>query len=194
MEPQGTKPCDVTNPLPSARWGTPADTLHLTNLAHEDLATRAEAILRKLLHTENYDSVNNFISLYDTFEKKNHKKQTLSELFADYKPPIRSKKHTCVGLSLELIKRWSGLKKYFNGIESAIVLFSCEEAVINPMMYVGCGEGPESVVAAEKEHVMAGIHITVDGRSGLLLADPGYHVPRIVTVMMDKSYPHTGEY
>ncbi|KAL4714847.1 hypothetical protein ACJJTC_012519 [Scirpophaga incertulas] len=51
---------------------------------------------------------------------------------------------------------------------------------------------PAAVLGAEKEHVMVGVQIRLDGRPGLLLADPGYHVPRVVTVMADRAYPHTG--
>ncbi|CAG4942700.1 unnamed protein product [Parnassius apollo] len=71
-------------------------------------------------------------------------------------------------------------------------MVSCEEAVVDVREYVTSGEGPASVEAAEKEHVMVCVQITVDGRPGVLLADPGYHVPRVVTVMADRAYPHTG--
>lgn len=148
--------------------------------------------MRRLLVTDNYDSVSNFISLHDAFDKNNN--QTLNQLFKTYNPPIRSKKHTCVGLGLELIRRMKSLDKLFPGFGTAITLVSCEEAVIDVREYVGYGEGPEDVVNAEKEHVMVGVHIRVDGRVGLLLADPGYHVPRIVTVMADRAYPHTGKF
>lgn len=59
---------------------------------------------------------------------------------------------------------------------------------------MAAGESPASVGEAEKEHVMVGVQVRVEGRPGLLLADPGYHVPRVVTVMQDTAYPHTGEY
>ncbi|XP_063829713.1 uncharacterized protein LOC135079015 [Ostrinia nubilalis] len=39
---------------------------------------------------------------------------------------------------------------------------------------------------------MVGVLVRLAGRAGLLLADPGYHVPRVVTVMADRAYPHTG--
>lgn len=94
---------------------------------------------------------------------------------------------------LELMKRWRSLEKDFPGFCAATALLSCEEAVVDVKEYVSWGEGPEAVVGAEKEHVMVGVQIRVDGRQGLMLADPGYHVPRVVTVMMDRAYPHTGE-
>lgn len=183
---------DVTRlPLPPARWGPLRRPLDLTPHTHEELATAAEAILRRLLVTDNYDSVSNFISLYDEFEKTD---QPLYDTYENYSPPIRSKKHTCVGLGIELIRRWRVLDKQFPGFAAATALLSCEEAVVDVREYVSCGEGPAAVLEAEKEHVMAGVQIRIEGRVGLMLADPGYHVPRIVTVMADRAYPHTGLY
>ncbi|KAG7312020.1 hypothetical protein JYU34_001459 [Plutella xylostella] len=101
------------------------------------------------------------------------------------------KKHTCVGLAIELVKQWRRLDKGFKGLGRALSIYSCEEKVENGGEYVNKAE-PELVEGAEKEHVMAGIHIEVDGRAGVLLADPGYHVPRVLTVMEDGVYPHTG--
>ncbi|XP_073962148.1 uncharacterized protein [Choristoneura fumiferana] len=153
------------------------------------LVTRTEASLRRLLVTDNYDSVSNFISLFDAFEKK---QQPLYDVYEMYKPPIRAKKHTCVGLAYELIRRWRALDPQFPGLAKATALLSCEEAVVDVRGYVTAGESPASVGEAEKEHVMVGVQVRVEGRPGLLLADPGYHVPRVVTVMQDTAYPHTG--
>ncbi|CAK1555532.1 unnamed protein product [Leptosia nina] len=176
-------------PLPLSRWAQPRKPLSLTPTTHEELATEAETILRSLLVTDNYDSVNNFLALYDEFNKT---RSSLFDLFHKYSPPIRSKKHTCVGLGIELIRRLRVLDKKFRGFTAAMSLVSCEEAVVDVHDYVTCGPGPESVVTAEKEHVMVAIQVVVDGRPGVMLADPGYHVPRIVTVMSDRAYPHTG--
>lgn len=98
-------------PLPPARWGPPRRPLDLTPASHEELATKAEAILRKLLVTDNYDSVNNFVSLFDAFERT---EEPLYDVYEKYSPPIRARKHTCVGLGLELIKRWRKLNKVSN--------------------------------------------------------------------------------
>lgn len=153
--------------------------------------TQAESILRKLLVDNNYDSVSNFISLYDRWEKK---KTSLHTMFEDYAPPIKRGKHTCVGLGMELVQKLRPLNKQFSGLETAIALLSCEEAVVDVRDYVMMGEGPASVEHAEKEHVMVGIQVVIDGRPGIMLADPGYHVARIITVMADRAYPHTGKY
>ncbi|XP_045500775.1 uncharacterized protein LOC123698237, partial [Colias croceus] len=179
----------LTAPLPPARWAQSRKPLALSASSHEQLATEAETVLRCLLVTDNYDSVNNFLSLYDEFHRTEH---ALYDVFQKYSPPIRSKKHTCVGLGIELIRRLRGLDKRFRGFAAAMSLVSCEEAVVDVHEYVTSGQGPESVVTAEKEHVMVAVQISVDGRPGVMLADPGYHVPRIVTVMADRAYPHTG--
>lgn len=55
--------------------------------------------------------------------------------------------------------------------------------------YVG---GPPAADSGEKEHVLVCLKIEINGRRGVLLLDPGYHVARVITVMADKMYPHTG--
>lgn len=45
----------------------------------------------------------------------------------------------------------------------------------------------------EKEHCLMCMRFEFNGRSGVLLCDPGYHVARVVTVMDDRAYPHTGK-
>ncbi|CAH0725493.1 unnamed protein product, partial [Brenthis ino] len=175
--------------LPPPRWAHSQEPLHLTSELHEDLVTQAESILRKLLVDNNYDSVSNLISLYDRWEKK---KTSLYTMFEDYAPPIKRGKHTCVGLGMGLVQKLRPLNKQFPGLETAIALISCEEAVVDIRDYVMMGEGPASVEHAEKEHVMVGIQVVIDGRPGIMLADPGYHVARIITVMADRAYPHTG--
>lgn len=64
--------------------------------------------LRRLLVTDNYDSVNNFLLLHDAFERSS---QPLYDVYEAYAPPIRTRKHTCVGLGLELIRRLRCLNK-----------------------------------------------------------------------------------
>lgn len=44
----------------------------------------------------------------------------------------------------------------------------------------------------EKEHVLLALTFEIDGRNGVLLCDPGYHVGRVITIMCDSVYPHTG--
>lgn len=41
---------------------------------------------------------------------------------------------------------------------------------------------------------MVAMQIEIDGRGGVILLDPGYQVGRVITVMIDQQYPHTGKY
>ncbi|OWR52202.1 hypothetical protein KGM_201014 [Danaus plexippus plexippus] len=129
--------------------------------------------------------------MHDAYEKT-ESERTLYDMFLEYSPQVIRGRFTCVGLGFELIQKWRALDKEFPGFANATGLFSCEEAVVDVLDYVGSGETPESVLQAEKEHVMVGAHVFIDGRPGVILADPGYHVARIVTVMSDRAYPHTG--
>uniref|UniRef100_A0A8D8W8Q6 Uncharacterized protein n=1 Tax=Cacopsylla melanoneura TaxID=428564 RepID=A0A8D8W8Q6_9HEMI len=46
----------------------------------------------------------------------------------------------------------------------------------------------------DKEHVVLFIKFNLNGRLGYVVLDQGYHVARVVTVMMDGQYPHTGDF
>jgi len=41
---------------------------------------------------------------------------------------------------------------------------------------------------------MVAMQIEIDGRGGVILLDPGYQIGRVITVMIDQQYPHTGKY
>ncbi|KRT78202.1 hypothetical protein AMK59_8737, partial [Oryctes borbonicus] len=61
------------------------------------------------------------------------------------------------------------------------------------MDYVALLEDIEEVSnILEKEHVLLALKFEISGRPGVLLCDPGYHVGRVVTIMRDTTYPHTG--
>lgn len=45
---------------------------------------------------------------------------------------------------------------------------------------------------SEKEHVVVALNIDLNGRMGVLILDPGYHVANPVVVMKDGNHPHTG--
>lgn len=106
-----------------------------------------------------------------------------------YQPLITPEHHTCVGLGLALLNKLADLQHRFPGLASRIYLASCEEAVDDVSCYVK--EKPDPSIV-EKEHVMVALKLEIAGRKGLLLLDPGYHVARVVTVMEDELYPHTG--
>lgn len=60
--------------------------------------------------------------------------------------------------------------------------------------YVALSDRLDTVAySLEKEHVLLALKFEIDGRNGVLLCDPGYHVGRVITIMCDGVYPHTGE-
>ncbi|XP_076634914.1 uncharacterized protein LOC143348514 [Colletes latitarsis] len=113
----------------------------------------------------------------------------LDRFYRKYQPLITREHHTCVGLGFELLRWLRGLNKRFPGIASGLYLVSCEETIDNVETYVG---GPPAADSREKEHVLVCLKIDINGRRGVMLLDPGYHVARVITVMEDKLYPHTG--
>lgn len=147
--------------------------------------------MSRLVVAENYDSVNNFISLYDSYMTAPD--DTLEEFFPKYNPPIRAHKHTCVGLGMEVIKRLKVLEKDFPGITKSLMLVSCDENIEDLTDYTTSFPGPQGfLIETEKDHVLVAIHVRVAGRPGIFLSDLGYHISRVVTVMADRCYPHTG--
>lgn len=181
------------HPLPPPRWGAPRPALHLSLVQYEELVAKAEALLSRLVVSENYDSVNNFLSLYDAYMASPD--QTLAEHFPKYNPPIRAHKNTCVGLGMEVMKRLKSLEADFPGITKSMMLVSCDENIQDLEDYATSFPGPQGfLIETEKDHVMVAIHIKVAGRPGLFLSDLGYHISRVVTVMADRCYPHTGEF
>ena len=108
---------------------------------------------------------------------------------------IVSGQFTCVGLSLELLRRLQVLDKYFPGLSKCSFLVSCEENVNKNRKYQKCSRNNFNDFGhvMDKEHTMVAINIMIGDRFGILLCDPGYHVARVVTVMCDELYPHTGK-
>lgn len=119
---------------------------------------------------------------------------TLEEFFPKYKPPIRAHKHTCVGLGMEVMKCLKVLEKDFPGLSASTMLVSCDENIEDLTDYTTSCSGPQGfLVETEKDHVLVAINVRIDGRPGVFLSDLGYHISRVVTAMVDRSYPHTGE-
>lgn len=177
-------------PLPLPQWGeapSPALCPFDTVPRYEDAAGRAEAALQRLLLDNNYDTVSNFVTFYDCWAASSQ--VHLAAFFRKYRPALRPRRHTCVGLGVEL------LRKLPRPIAAGAFLVSCEESIDDIRDYLDGGGGPERMAdSVEKEHVMVAMPIVVEGRPGLMLCDPGYHVARVITVMHDRCYPHTGEY
>lgn len=94
---------------------------------------------------------------------------------------------------MEVIKRLRVLEKDFPGITKSMMLVSCDENIQDLDDYTTSFPGPQGfLIETEKDHVMVAIHIKVGGRPGIFLSDLGYHISRVVTVMADRCYPHTG--
>lgn len=166
--------------------------MHLSLRQYEDLVAKAEALLSRLVVNQRYDSVNNFISLYDAYMASPD--ETLQEFFPKYNPPIRPHKNTCVGLGMEVMKCLKALEKDFPGITKSMMLVSCDENIQDLLDYTTSFPGPQGfLIETEKDHVMVACHVRVAGRPGVFLCDLGYHISRVVTVMGDRSYPHTGK-
>lgn len=160
---------------------------------YEELATNIELNVQHLLEDHNYNTVGNFLQLYQQFKASTS--DSLEEFFHRYEPPVTAQHHTCVGLALELWCRLHKLETRFAGLTESLYLVSCEECVEALPEYVDVGDHLDVVAdTLEKEHVLLALKINVAGRTGVLLCDPGYHVARVVTVMKDKAYPHTGNY
>lgn len=94
---------------------------------------------------------------------------------------------------MELWKELFILDEQFIHFSDHFYLVSCEEGV-EAMEYVALFEEIEDVAnILEKEHVLLAARIEVSGRPGVLLCDPGYHIGRVITIMLDQNYPHTGK-
>lgn len=176
-------------PLPLPVWAhyeSPALTVSTVEL-YEELAGSVELETQHLLRELRYDTIGNFLKFYKDYVASGE--SVLERFYRKYQPLITTEHHTCVGLGFELLQRLRGLNKRFPGISSGLYLVSCEETIRNVASYVG---GPPAADSGEKEHVLVCLKIEINGRRGVMLLDPGYHVARVITVMEDKLYPHTG--
>lgn len=176
------------HPLPLPKWGRPKEALFLTSVEeYEELAQVIELNVQHILQAHNYNTFGNFVRFYDEFKKS--QVTCLMDFYRSYCPPITSEHHTCVGLSLELMKELFVLEERFPGLIEKLYLVSCEESVDDVLSYTSELPNPYD---SEKEHVLVALKINVAGRSGILLLDPGYHIGRAITIMNDCYYPHTG--
>lgn len=143
-----------------------------------------------MLEETHYNTVNNFIDFYDSFNDQ--RARNLKSFFQKYMPPVNRRHHMCVSLAMEIVSRISIICPE---VSEHFYLMSCEEAVDDPFAYIELCDSKNIEAAAwnlEKEHAMVGMKIEVCGREGMLILDPGYHVARVVTIMNDQKYPNTG--
>lgn len=69
---------------------------------------------------------------------------------------------------------------------------SCEEELSEEEVEDIISTEQPSPALSFKEHVLLCVRVRVEGRAGVVLLDPGYHVPCPVTVMEDGLSPHSG--
>lgn len=159
-------------------------------LQYEEIVAVIDTILQRMLEDTHYDTVHNFVDFYESFRASNCK--VLRNFFQVFSPPVNRRHHTCVSLGMEIIARVS---EVFPNVADKMYLVSCEEAVENHLAYIEtCAEAgiDHAGFGLEKEHSLVALKISVSGRKGIVILDPGYHVARVVTVMKDEGYPHTG--
>lgn len=182
----------VGRSLPLPMWSREAKpTLVFQKMwQYEDVVAKIEMALQRTLEDTHYDTVHNFLNFYTAFKRS--RQTNLKSFFEKYLPPINRRHHMCVSLAMEMVAKMSEIDEILG---DHAYLVSCEEAVESIKFYVtNCEKhGIEnSIEGLEKEHALVAMKICVEGREGVLVLDPGYHVARAVTVMRDHAYPHTG--
>ncbi|XP_054159791.1 uncharacterized protein LOC128958001 [Oppia nitens] len=166
----------------------------------EEFMIDCESLLQQQLVTYDYNTFNSFLQFYNNYRKENNKKKQkkntnnnnnnnnrpaipLINFVSNYKSRIAKDSLSCVGLSIQLIRKLRQTNQRFS---RSIGLVSCEEAVKDTGAYTI--QSPNNV----KEHCMVCIKVNIGGRrSGYALLDPGYHIARPIIVMEDNCYPHT---
>ena len=187
------------HPLPLPDWASHDDednqkgVLHLDSVwQFEDLSAIIETKLQRMLEETHYDTVNLFVDFYKSFKRT--RRSDLKSFYQFYDIPINRRHHMCVSLAMEIMAR---IVELFPILEHYLYIVSCEEQVVSLRDYIELSEevgGLNSPMAnVEKEHAMVAMKININGRSGVIILDPGYHVARCVTIMQDQMYPHTGK-
>jgi hypothetical protein len=157
---------------------------------YEQFAGIIELVSQQTVAGHKYNTVDNFIRFYRAYKKS--KIDTVKAFYREYQPPITPCHYTCVGLAFELIHRIQHILPTEDSASNKFYIVSCEEYVESIESYIDCVPPNRAIV--EKEHVMVCLPIQIGTRKGYLMLDPGYHVSRVVTVMEDGQYPHTGRF
>ncbi|XP_055373160.1 uncharacterized protein LOC129606706 [Condylostylus longicornis] len=182
----------LEHPLPLPDWSSETrETLKFDNVwQYEEMNALIEAKLHRMLEVTHYNTVNNFLDFYKAFKKT--RRSDLKSFFQFYDIPINRRHHMCVSLAMEIIIR---ILEIFPDLAKYLYIVSCEEAVVQPQYYIDTCEQIGINAAnsnVEKEHSLVAMKLSIAGRQGYMVLDPGYHVARAVTVMKDQCYPHTG--
>lgn len=152
---------------------------------YEALAVGVEMVVQKLLQEQPYNTIGNILRFYKSYKSS---EQPLTSYFKNLNATLTPNQHTCVGLGLILLSRINALYPHLAG--KCYIASSEEDIDQVPLYFSRPPWNPHD--ATEKEHVVVACRIKVGSREGVLLLDPGYHIARVITVMKDHSYPHTG--
>lgn len=181
----------LDRPLPYPAWGAVQSRLLIeTQDRFNDLITALTDRARNQMKAHSYNTIGNFLTFYESYQQRAEVTESLESFYRQYVPPISDDHHTCVGLGMDLARRILELEDSYSGISLALFLASCEEDIGNVNRYVSTPT-PDTCTS-EKEHVVVALNINLEGRVGVLILDPGYHVAKPVVVMADGLYPHTG--
>uniref|UniRef100_A0A1I8P0V7 Uncharacterized protein n=1 Tax=Stomoxys calcitrans TaxID=35570 RepID=A0A1I8P0V7_STOCA len=186
------------HPLPLPDWASaqdddsPKGILHFDSVwQYEDLIAIIETKLQRMLEETHYDTIHLFNAFYEAFKRT--RRSDLKSFYQFYDIPINRRHHMCVSLAMEIMAR---IVELFPVLQHYLYIVSCEEQVASLAEYIETAEevgGLNSPHAnVEKEHAMVAMKISISGREGFLILDPGYHVGRCVTIMKDQNYPNTG--
>uniref|UniRef100_T1JLG9 Uncharacterized protein n=1 Tax=Strigamia maritima TaxID=126957 RepID=T1JLG9_STRMM len=145
--------------------------------------------LKEQLVFHSYNTIGNLLRFYESFKQQSS--QDILDFYKTYIPVITPEHHTCVGLGLDLLNRITTSDFGSNNPEmiGSFYLVSAEECISKPedycLMKLPTGD-------VEKEHVAAAARVNINGRKAVILMDPGYHVGRVIIIMADGQFPHTG--
>lgn len=179
------------HPLPYPCWTNSRKTVIFPSLSsYEEFIQTIEPNSAEQLQEHTYNTVGGFVRFYESWQKS---RTSLKEFFHVYQPPIIPEHFTCVGLISSL--RRSIVNSYsdkYPFLPSALYYVSCEEKIWCAERYME--QCPPNKVTAEKEHVMMAMKFKIgsESREGVMILDPGYHIPMPITCMVDRKYPHTG--
>jgi len=139
-----------------------------------------EPIVQKHLDEHNYHAVRGFIKFYQAYQKNRD---------VPFEDPITAEHYTSVELAMDLLNKiQTNLHPAYPDIVTKLFIASCEGE------YDGdyTKNSPPPLYFVFKEHIMLGLNINVNGRSGRIILEPGYQASKAVVVMKDRKYPHTG--
>ncbi|KAK8385269.1 hypothetical protein O3P69_012237 [Scylla paramamosain] len=181
----------LERPLPLPEWGCGRPSLVFSTMQdYRRFLTRVSTRLHRALALQPYDSVSNFVMFAEEYKASEF--SSLQDFYRYYDPPLVSGRYTCVGLAADLASRLADLEGHYPGFKDSIYQVSCEEEVTEKEVVDIISTEEPSPSASLKEHVLLCVRIHVEGRVGVVLLDPGYHVPCPVTVMEDGLAPHSG--